>query len=355
MSILNTKLSTPYAFEFAIAQKIQLHSTTSLHPIFVRMDIDNDGFISKIEFIEACHFLWGMKVTNPQMDIIFSRIVSLEKSKNGMSAPESEKSILRNGISYNHFMMFVHHLLEQNSLSTQPYGACFNEQDVDLRIQLYSSDNDIYSNAPPPSTLATKNRLRKSLLNSITQSSNSVTNLFQQIDTRRNNNVSPQELRDWAKKIGFQVNMEELRLLWGSYWCEKGMDYSSFVKFIDQLNSTAFRDNDCKGPPLYDEVFVLLFKQTNIAVIDNTKIDKDLLSTFKDYIYSKNMTLMQMFLLLDNDTKGELNNSDIIRGLSMAGLNISLERSTKLINHYSGQHGCLNRVEFIRMMASSNI
>ena len=236
-------MPSPKLYEVALARKIQSYSSSSLVPTFRRIDVDSDGYISKLDLKNALHNMWGIDLTDSQIDYIFYRTASFDEGHRDSLSPTKY-----NRISYREFVKYIQNTAEStNFSSSQVYGANLHngKPPEPPSTKMYSDT--------PQSCAARAKELRKAIFNLMTQHapSNSAggmaeTHLFLQMDIRRNNHINPDEFRAWTNKLGLTLSREDVKMVWGKYWNEKGMDLNTFGYFMENLDATEKSSQDCQ-------------------------------------------------------------------------------------------------------------
>lgn len=104
-------------FEASLARKLRNRSV-NLMDTFLKLDLDSDGFISRFDLRSSLHNMYGINLTEPQLDAIFARFAFFDHS----CPAEGEFSGSR-GMRYADFVNYIHDTALDLETSSDEYGS----------------------------------------------------------------------------------------------------------------------------------------------------------------------------------------------------------------------------------------
>ena len=105
------------SFEASLARKLKNRSE-NLMDTFLKLDMDSDGFISRFDLRSSLHNMYGINLTESQLDAIFTRFAFFDHS----CAAEGEFSYSR-GMRYADFVNYIHDTALDLEISSDEYGS----------------------------------------------------------------------------------------------------------------------------------------------------------------------------------------------------------------------------------------
>uniref|UniRef100_A0A7S2UJ50 EF-hand domain-containing protein n=1 Tax=Attheya septentrionalis TaxID=420275 RepID=A0A7S2UJ50_9STRA len=341
-------------FEIAVARKLEARSN-SLLDTFLALDTDGDGAVTRNDFMAALHNLWGIDLSEDEMNALFSRFAHLNS---------------HHGIRYPEFVEYVHDTASANmATSSSSYGAL---------ISHHSSVN--YKNGLPrfmtvePPQEAKTHELRMVLRRLFRQKTNysnggmPARDMFLAMDKERNGVVSVEVFQSWCETMGVRLTDEQVKQVWGYHYHEesKGIRFAEFSKFIRELDEVDSGSGvpweqvdaeDIKNKRLMErQAAIVATEQLHDAlkkgVADGTT-DREMIRPFLERLYKKKTTMLDAFKKFDEEGAGKLSADDLTKALQEAGMDVSEARVASLVQKFDQDgDGRINKSEFVRLLTS---
>ena len=351
-------------FELVLSRKIEALKAPLLYT-FMRLDIDGDGCLSKEDLQKALSDLFDMDLKEDQIDSIFIRAVLLrnltetqiKEGRNPDESPRNDETL----ITFPTFQKYIHFTASNTSqTSSRIHGSNFGiEATVKKREKLSKFGGS-------KSAIFKTKKLRSIVRQLIQQnvppelSHRAATFTFLELDTDRNNQVTRAEFRDWLKEVhGLTFTEEEMKLIFGRWQKEEGLELKEFVYYIDCLlseyvPSPSKKSDFCGDFEMERKLAVNQRDGSELISGQNVdyKSDSEMIWALLNYFRSIDKTMIQGFHHLDQFENKRLTADDVSNGLKQAGLNVSLIRSRQLISKYVSRGGQIDKPGFMRFLTS---
>jgi len=229
----NSQAPKSQPFEVAVARKLKNRSS-KLMDTFLKLDFDGDGFVTRSDFKKSLHNIYGIDLTEEQMDAIFTRFAFFDESM--ISSTDEGVQLsggTHHGIRYADFVKYIHATAMESPSSSDDYGSALN-----LHV---TSENHLESTNPPKD--AVTDELRHALIRKLNSHVSSErgggngmdTQLFLMMDTDRSGKVSPKQFQEWLTSVGMVLTDEQCKTILGSHYHPTGIDLREFVQVVDGL------------------------------------------------------------------------------------------------------------------------
>jgi Ca2+-binding EF-hand superfamily protein len=354
MSVQETKQHlAAEMYEIVISRKIKMQKLPMLQ-IFMRIDGDGDGKVSKKDLFVALQDLWEIKLTDEQIDHIFQRsaLLAPDTVKESRQLDNSPGSIHFEKMGYQEFSNYVQVTSgSRASSSSAQFGAAHiasSPERKSLKGQHVESRQAESSRAEELRKIVS-NKIQQSI--PATESCTGTTFSFLQMDTLRSNEITGAEFEDWLKrKNGLQFSDEEMKLVRGKWQKTEGLTLQEFDYFIHSLEKESRTDE-----PITKMVQRLSINQRDPAENENCdlKSDEELIWAFLNHFRVNGTTLTAGFHKLDYSNSSGLSAQDIRQGLKETGVNVSLQRSKLLTNKFVSTGGRMSKTGFVRWVTSA--
>lgn len=387
----------PQPYELSIIRSLQSR-TASLTQAFLILDTNRDGYINRIDLGVALHNVFGIDLTEAQLDGLYARFCYFEEAghvHDGAGGSKSNTSICTKGVRYQAFVDYITASTATGVLSSMHVQ---DGSTLDLLSQRINNKVDQTTlQRIVPTEQQRINKLRKQLGTSLRSrtvapgthpsSSSSSTGgttassyghepltdatLFVKVDTHQTGTISLEEFATFVREyLGYNNwTDDDLRLVLGEhYHPDCGVKYNEFIQFVLELEGmdvVAIGDASVESSHKEDATDESTRKEdkqradavlsgTILRIADESRPDGEIIRLIAEALYSRYTRLVDAFRRMETDNVGRLSGEEFHKGLEEVGLGIGLDRLKRILSKFDGDgDGRLSLSEFVRLISVS--
>jgi Ca2+-binding EF-hand superfamily protein len=385
-------------FEVAVARKLKNRSA-NLMDTFLKLDMDGDGFVSRSDLRTSLHNMYGINLTESQLDAIFTRFAFFDHT----CTTEGEISGSR-GMRYADFVNYIHDTALDLETSSDEYGSSLdlvvanpnNEQEMPPTLNATTTTHRVILIASTTTTThdavhgSNDSSYRSSIEEedynhisdedlilalsrkcSTTTAEGGLAKAFDRFDVSNTGNLGPREICAALSEMGIAISEQRAASLISNFHRIGNGKLLNKADFVTMISTTVTKHNQASTNILSssttsrarpsssssDHVFSPWDTQTQ-TFTDASRTDTDIESIilkFRTAAKEHFRNATQMFHKLDKEDKRSITHDQLKEAFEELGVHITPMQAKRIVSKFDTEgSGRLKFYQFLNLISGGS-